>query len=549
MKRLVPQTSASVRERRVDRVTRSRVGVSLTFFPSASASSRATALATQLTETLLKKPPFRFLHDVVSEVQRNTGYARHLFDEEEKTSANIKDKAAKVRYLTKIIACVAIDSGVGSSADVLARPLKIVAGLEPERTNAFLQALARCASRGDGEEAARRVNDGETSAAAAPSESEVASREKVAPPPSAPSTSFDPFAGGSDDARARAASTVSSTPAEAKNETTRVAPSRPLSARRPPPKKKEPTTEPPISPVSAAPATRAADEAHTKQKPFETRGAIMGEDDDDSSDDDAIVGDGLDGLDDDAGANPWSAALGASGSPEGAKTGGALVRDMLAAKREGDASLRERAGDAGGADAAGGGGGGGGGGIILGSRRRRKTAAASDARGDDDAVLGTSLGADAFRDETGSEPTVADASIADAGVAKTGGGDPSSDFADLGAARDVVQALVRSTNPLGRAMDALAEDAESMRVELRFWRRERAKHARRVAEERERWREKTNLKTDGAGVGGSSAADDALAQTEADIERVTEKIEAARLDVAANDATIARLLAMVVTPS
>ena len=40
-----------------------------------------------------------------------------------------------------------------------------------------------------------------------------------------------------------------------------------------------------------------------------------------------------------------------------------------------------------------------------------------------------------------------------------------------------------------------------------------------------------------------------MAQTEADIERVTEKIEAARLDVAANDATIARLLAMVVTPS
>lgn len=488
----------------------------------------------------------------MSEVQRNTGYALHLFDEEEKTSANIKDKAAKVRYLTKIITCVAIDSEVGSSPDVLARPLKIVAGLEPERTNAFLQALARCAKRGDGESAARRARNGETNeTSAAASVSEVASREqiKIAPPPSAPSTSFDPFAGGTDETRARAASTVSSTPAEAKNEknATRVAPSRPLSARRPPPKKKEPTLEVPISPVSAAPATRAADETHTKEKPFETRGAIMGEDDDDSSDDDAVVGDGLDGLDDDAGANPWSAALGASGSPEGAKTGGALVRDMLAAKREGDASLRERAGDAGRADA--GDGGGGGGGIILGSRRRRKTAAASDARGDDDAVLGTSLGADAFRDEIGSEPPVADASIADAGFAKTAGGDASSDVADLGAARDVVQALVRSTNPLGRAMDALAEDAESMRVELRFWRRERLKHARRVAEERERWREKTNLKMDKEGVGGSSAADDALAQTEADIERVTEKIEAARLDVAANDATIARLLAMVVTPS
>ena len=111
----------------------------------------------------------------MSEVQRNTGYALHLFDEEEKTSANIKDKAAKVRYLTKIIACVAIDSEVGSSPDVLARPLKIVAGLEPERTNAFLQALARCASRGDGESAARRARNGETNeTSAAASESEAA---------------------------------------------------------------------------------------------------------------------------------------------------------------------------------------------------------------------------------------------------------------------------------------------------------------------------------------------------------------------------------------
>jgi TRAF3-interacting protein 1 len=162
----------------------------------------------------------------VSEVQRNTGYALHLFDEEEKTSANIKDKAAKVRYLTKIIACVAIDSEVGSSPDVLARPLKIVAGLEPERTNAFLQALARCAKRGDGESAARRARNGETNeTSAAASVSEVASREKnkVAPPPSAPSTSFDPFAGGTDETRARAASTVSSTPAEAKNEKMRRA--------------------------------------------------------------------------------------------------------------------------------------------------------------------------------------------------------------------------------------------------------------------------------------------------------------------------------------
>ena len=128
----------------------------------------------------------------------------------------------------------------------------------------------------------------------------------------------------------------------------------------------------------------------------------------------------------------------------------------------------------------------------------------------------------------------------------------SAGLADLGAARDATQALVRSTNPLGRAMDALAEDAESMRLELRFWRRERAKHARRVKEDRadtasaEKEGERNAERTGGA---PSAAEGEAAAQTEADIKRVAEKIQAARLDVAANDATIAKLLAMVVTPS
>ena len=97
----------------------------------------------------------------MSEVQRTTGYAPDLFDAHETSSANVKDKDAKVAYLTKIIACVAIDSG---EQNPIARPLKIVAGLEPERTNAFLQALATCAAKGDGREAARRARRGETAA-------------------------------------------------------------------------------------------------------------------------------------------------------------------------------------------------------------------------------------------------------------------------------------------------------------------------------------------------------------------------------------------------
>ena len=505
----------------------------------------------------------------MSEVQRTTGYAPDLFDAHETSSANVKDKDAKVAYLTKIIACVAIDSG---EQNPIARPLKIVAGLEPERTNAFLQALATCAAKGDGRDAARRARRGETAAEkndagekqpeAAPAELRADRRDSPAGA-SVPTTSFDPFAGGIDAPRADAAAAGS----------TRLSPSldvdapsksafrkaggatRPLSARRPPPR---PKPEPPISPVSAAPTNDALKPDGEKvTNGAKAGGAILGEDDaSDSSDDDAIVGDGLEGLDEDAGANPWSAARGASGSPGASKAGGALVRDMLAAKREGDASLRARQGtDAVGADA-----GDGGGGIILGSRRRRKTAAAAEAGGEEtetSANVGThgfSLGADVFMDSDTRDTTN---TTNDASNAKGTGTDDASlpgsaGLADLGAARDATQALVRSTNPLGRAMDALAEDAESMRLELRFWRRERAKHARRVKEDRAdtAFAEKKEGERNAERTGGApSAAEEAAAQTEADIERVAEKIQAARLDVAANDATIAKLLAMVVTPS
>ena len=505
----------------------------------------------------------------MSEVQRTTGYAPDLFDAHETSSANVKDKDAKVAYLTKIIACVAIDSG---EQNPIARPLKIVAGLEPERTNAFLQALATCAAKGDGRDAARRARRGETAAEkndagekqpeAAPAELRADRRDSPAGA-SVPTTSFDPFAGGIDAPRADAAAAGS----------TRLSPSldvdapsksafrkaggatRPLSARRPPPR---PKPEPPISPVSAAPTNDALKPDGEKvTNGAKAGGAILGEDDaSDSSDDDAIVGDGLEGLDEDAGANPWSAARGASGSPGASKAGGALVRDMLAAKREGDASLRARQGtDAVGADA-----GDGGGGIILGSRRRRKTAAAAEAGGEEtetSANVGThgfSLGADVFMDSDTRDTTN---TTNDASNAKGTGTDDASlpgsaGLADLGAARDATQALVRSTNPLGRAMDALAEDAESMRLELRFWRRERAKHARRVKEDRAdtAFAEKKEGERNAERTGGApSAAEEAAAQTEADIKRVAEKIQAARLDVAANDATIAKLLAMVVTPS
>lgn len=92
----------------------------------------------KLTEKLLSKPPFRFLHDIVMEVIRATGFGRGLYSEVESDSANVTTREQKIDFLDKIIKLV----GTQLNTLVEAKSLKIIAGLEPQSTNIFLQLLA-----------------------------------------------------------------------------------------------------------------------------------------------------------------------------------------------------------------------------------------------------------------------------------------------------------------------------------------------------------------------------------------------------------------------
>ncbi|KAH8616581.1 putative Microtubule binding protein MIP T3 [Trypanosoma vivax] len=96
----------------------------------------------KLSEKLLMKPPFRFLHDIVTSFIKTTGFPADLYPEEMLDSANVSEKDSKILFLKLLIAAVEAATGSKTSA----QPAKIVSGHEPENTNELLQLLASCAA-------------------------------------------------------------------------------------------------------------------------------------------------------------------------------------------------------------------------------------------------------------------------------------------------------------------------------------------------------------------------------------------------------------------
>ncbi|XP_021693082.1 TRAF3-interacting protein 1 [Aedes aegypti] len=90
-----------------------------------------------LTDKLLKKPPFRFLHDIINVVIKDTGFLSGLYTPDELISDNIKDRDAKIAYLQKLIDVTKSVTG----QELKVRPSKVVAGLEADKTNELLQAI------------------------------------------------------------------------------------------------------------------------------------------------------------------------------------------------------------------------------------------------------------------------------------------------------------------------------------------------------------------------------------------------------------------------
>ncbi|EGZ11066.1 hypothetical protein PHYSODRAFT_287159 [Phytophthora sojae] len=466
---------------------------------------------------LLGKPPFRFLHDVISEFTRVTGFAEGLFSGEELDSGAIKEKGPKMDYLTKIIQCVSCQLNV----EVEAKPAKIVAGLEPEATCKFLQLLTVACKAGNSSEAVKRVLAGDTAlrgssanakkpgsrertpetkqssrsstppenkprvepqpaaeAKEKPKEAEPGSFSGPVKPLAVKSSAVDAdndndggnlrFGGESKTDDGDDGGTRLGTSAPGTSGTSRT--SRPTTARRRPPKLKENVTEVGRLMVPDAKAAPVA--------------GIMkdGDNNDTDSEDEAAGG----AAGDETSNQPHSALL-----PGDAGAHGRLVRDILKDQSAEEAARRANEGE--------------------------DTAAATT----NEAETGIRLGrrSKSFKPERMKSSSAAAASS----------------LAEMNALRADIQRLCQAANPVGKSVEFVHEDLDAMSKELEFWRKEYARKRDALADEQKRTEE------------ALQPLQVQLREVEEQVKEQLHKINSLKAVIAKNEEKTQQLLRMVVS--
>lgn len=121
---------------------------------------------------LLKRPPFRFIYDVVAAIDQRFQAYQHLFTEEQRDSASVDTKEKKIEYLQVLIHFITKVMNV--ELDV--NPKKIVSGHDPEKTNMFLQYIAAGVGYGQ-QDAAKQKKKQKKQRSSSPSEAKKSKKK------------------------------------------------------------------------------------------------------------------------------------------------------------------------------------------------------------------------------------------------------------------------------------------------------------------------------------------------------------------------------------
>lgn len=77
-----------------------------------------------MSEKLLNKPPFRYLHDIFTATMSKTGWGQGLFLGDELNSKSFEDKESKLNFLVKLITLT--EMMLGEKMDI--KPSMVLAG-------------------------------------------------------------------------------------------------------------------------------------------------------------------------------------------------------------------------------------------------------------------------------------------------------------------------------------------------------------------------------------------------------------------------------------
>jgi hypothetical protein len=93
----------------------------------------------ELSDSLLRRPPFRFIYDIIREVYEVTGFPHSLFNQPQAINGTeFNSKSDKYAFLENLIR--AIEGELDEQLFDISLN-KVLAGLEPERTNRLLVSL------------------------------------------------------------------------------------------------------------------------------------------------------------------------------------------------------------------------------------------------------------------------------------------------------------------------------------------------------------------------------------------------------------------------
>ena len=98
----------------------------------------------KMSEKLLTKPPFRYLHDIFTATMGKTGFGNGLFQGDDLNSKSFEDKESKLAFLVKLITLT--ENMIGEKLDI--KPSMVLAGQQADKTNMWLQQMFRAATAG-----------------------------------------------------------------------------------------------------------------------------------------------------------------------------------------------------------------------------------------------------------------------------------------------------------------------------------------------------------------------------------------------------------------